>query len=186
MDAISLLTQDHRTVEELFSRFEQSSDPSERRQLVDTMIEELSVHAAIEEQELYPLMHRTLEQDDPVDEAEHEHAEAKAILAILAHLQADDEHFEPMVTELIADVRHHVEEEENDLFPMLREAVSDDELDEVGQRLEQAKGGAPTKPSADELRQLSQEELYGFAQKIELEGRSDMSKDDLASALAPA
>jgi hemerythrin superfamily protein len=185
VDAITLLTKDHRTVDELFDRFERSSDPSERGELVAKMIEELSVHAAIEEQELYPLMRRAFAEDDLVDEAEHEHAEAKAVLAVLVQLRIDDQHFEPLVGELIADVRHHVEEEENELFPKLREAVSEDELDEVGQRLERAKQSAPTKPSADELKQLSRDELYEFAKKIGLEGRSDMTKDDLAAALAP-
>jgi hemerythrin superfamily protein len=186
VDAISLLTQDHRTVDELFDRFEKTSDPGERGELVAKMVEELSIHAAIEEQELYPVMHRVFSDDDPVDEAEHEHAEAKAILAVLSQLDPHDEHFEPMVEELIGDVRHHVEEEENELFPKLQEAVSDEELEELGQRLKQAKQGAPTKPSAEELQELSRDELYEFAQKIGLEGRSDMSKDELAKALAPS
>jgi hemerythrin superfamily protein len=186
VDAISLLTQDHRTVDELFDRFEQSSAADERGELVATMIEELSVHAAIEERELYPVMRRVFSEEELVEEAEHEHAEAKAVLAVLAQLTPGDEHFGPLVAELIADVRHHVEDEENELFPKLREAVSDDELDELGQRLEQAKQDAPTKPSAAELRHLSRDELYEFAQKIDLEGRSDMNKDELAAALAPS
>lgn len=186
MDAITLLTQDHRTVDKLFDRFEQTRDAGERRQLVDNMIEELSIHAAIEEQELYPFMRRVLPQDDPVDEAEHEHAEAKAILAGLSRLQPDDEHFEPVATELIADVRHHVQEEENELFPQLREAVTEDDLNELGQSLEQARHRAPTKPSAGDLQQLTQEELYEIAQKIGLEGRSGMTKDELTAALAPS
>lgn len=185
MDAITLLTQDHRTVDELFERFEQTAEPGQRRQLVEKMIEELSIHAAIEERELYPVMHRVLSDDDPVEEAEHEHAEAKAVLAVLAQLQPDDGHFEEMVEELIADVRHHVEEEENELFPMLRDVVSDQDLEDLGQRLERAKQGAPTKPSAGELMSLSRDELYEFAQKIGLEGRSDMNKDELVKVLAP-
>lgn len=185
MDAITLLTQDHRTVEELFGRFEQSSDPAERRQLVDQMIEELSVHAAIEEQELYPVMQEVIGDED-VEHAEHEHAEAKAVLAVLARMEPQDERFEPMVSELISDVRHHVEEEEYELFPEFREKMTEQQLEELGQRLEQAKGSAPTKPSAKDLEeQLSRDELYEFAQKAGLGGRSDMSKKDLASALAP-
>jgi hemerythrin-like domain-containing protein len=184
VDAISLLMQDHRTVDQLFERFEGSTDPAERRQLVDRMIEELSVHAAIEEQELYPLMRRVFPDGEPVEHAEHEHAEAKALLAVLAKLEATDERFETLVSELIDDVRHHVEEEESDLFPQMRDAVADAELAELGERLERAKSGAPTKPSAEELKVLTQSELYEFAQKAGIEGRSEMSKDDLAAALA--
>lgn len=184
VDAISLLIQDHETVEQLFGQFEQTADPGERRRLVDRMIEELSVHAAIEEQELYPVMHRVLPDDD-VDEAEHEHAEAKAVIAVLAQLDAEDPPFEAMVQELIADVRHHVEEEEDELFPQFRQAVSQSELEDLGLRLEQAKQAAPRKPSAKDLQALTRDELYEFAQTIDLDGRSDMSKDDLAKALAP-
>ncbi|HUH06356.1 MAG TPA: hemerythrin domain-containing protein, partial [Egibacteraceae bacterium] len=96
MDAISLLIQDHRTVDEMFGRFEQTSDPAQRRQLVDKMIEELSIHAAIEEQELYPVMRRVFDEEDLVEEAEHEHAEAKAVLAVLSQLRPEDERFEQM------------------------------------------------------------------------------------------
>ena len=185
MDAITLLEQDHRTVDELFERFEQTTEPAQRRKLVDTIIEELSIHAAIEEQELYPVMRRVLDAEDDVEHAEHEHAEAKAVLAVLAQLDAEDERFAPLVSELIADVRHHVEEEEEELFPKLRQAVSEEELNDLGRRLEQAKEHAPAKPSAAELDALSRDELYEFAGKIDLPGRSDMSKQELMEALAP-
>lgn len=186
MDAINLLTQDHRTVENVFQQFEQTSGRDKRRELVDTMIEELSIHATIEEQHFYPFLRDLGLEQDSVEEAEHEHAKAKAVLAALTRLQPEDEHFEPMVRELIADVRQHVSEEENDLFPRLRDAASQDDLEQVGQRLEQAKQEAPTKPAAKDLHALSQDELYEYAQQLDVEGRSDMAKDDLISALAPA
>lgn len=186
MDAINLLTQDHRTAEDVFQQFEQTSDRDKRRELVDTMIKELSVHAAIEEKHLYPFLRDLGVEQDSIEEGEHEHAQAKAVLAALTRLQPEDEHFEPIVRELIADVRHHVAEEENDLFPRLRDSASQDDLEQVGQRLEQAKQDAPTKPSAKDLHALSQDELYEYAQKLDVEGRSDMAKDELISALAPA
>lgn len=183
MDGLELLIQDHRTVDQVFDQYQQTSDDAERRRLVDTMIEELSIHAAIEERELYPLMHRSLPEDDSVEHAEHEHAEAKAVLAVLGQLEPTDEPFDEMVNELISDVRHHVQEEEDELFPQLREAVSDEELEQLGQRLEQAKQSAPKKPSAAELEALSGEELQQFAQKMGVEGRSDLNKQQLAKAL---
>jgi hemerythrin-like domain-containing protein len=185
LDAITLLTQDHRTVEELFTRFENSSDAGERAQLVGKMIEELSIHAAIEEAELYPVMHKAFSEDDSVKEAEQEHAEAKAVLSVLAQLSPDNEQFDTMASQLIADVRHHVEEEENELFPQLQEVISAEELGDLGQRLANAKSSAPNKPSAQDLQVLSVDELHEFAQVIEVEGRSDMNKEQLASALAP-
>lgn len=184
MDAITLLEQDHRKAEQLFSKLEQTSDARERRQLVDSIIEELSIHAFVEEQELYPVMHKAFSQDDSVQEAEHEHAEAKAVLAVLAQLSPTDEQFDAMANELISDVRHHVEEEENDLLPQLARTVSDEELQDLGDRMERAKSRAPTKPSAEELQALSVDELHEFAQRLQLEGRSDMNKEQLAAALA--
>lgn len=186
MNAIDLLVSDHRTAEDVFQQFEQSRDDAERRKLVDSMIRELSIHAAIEERELYPFMARKLPDAEPVHHAEHEHAEAKAMLASLLRLQPGDEQFDEMANQLISDVRHHVEEEENELFPKLRDVASGEELDECGQRLEQAKSDAPTRPSAEELTVLTVDELQQFAQKLQIEGRSDLNKDELAAAIAPS
>ncbi len=148
-DAISLLVRDHRAVEELFEDFEQlgADQTSQRRRVVDTIIEELSVHAAIEEQELYPF----LRQEAPgggemADEGLEEHEEAKQLLSSLRQMSADDAGFDSTVAQLITDVRHHVEEEENQFFPQLREVTGADQLVELGRRLQQARSTAPTTP----------------------------------------
>jgi hemerythrin superfamily protein len=148
-DAISLLIRDHRAVEELFEDFEQlgADQTSQRRRVVDTIIEELSVHATIEEQELYPF----LRQEAPgggemADEGLEEHEEAKQLLSSLQQMSADDPGFDSTVAQLITDVRHHVEEEENQFFPQLREVTSADQLVELGRRLQEARSTAPTTP----------------------------------------
>lgn len=185
MDAINLLTNDHRTVDSMFDQYQQTDDASERRQLVDTMIRELSIHAAIEEQELYPVMRQAMDDGEQIEEAAHEHAMAKAVLATLAQLQPDDASFDELVGQLISDVRHHVEEEENDLLPRLRNAVSDDELEQLGDRLDKAKRSAPTEPTAQELEPLTVDELQQLAQMIDLDNRSQMNKQQLIAALTP-
>lgn len=150
MDAITLLENDHRTVESLFRRYESlqsGGTEEERERLVHDMIRELSVHAAIEEQVLYPEAERALPEGEALArEALDEHAEAKEVLAELDDIAPSDAGFDAKVRNLIADVRHHVEEEETEMFPKLRAALSSDELDDMGRKLERAKSMAPTRP----------------------------------------
>lgn len=133
----------------LFKEYESHNGggPERRRQLVDEMIRELSVHAAIEEQVLYPYMRRELQGGEELaEEGIQEHQKAKELLADLERLDPQDATFNRRVGQLIADVRHHVEEEETEFFPRLREIASPDDLVELGSRLEAAKKLAPTRP----------------------------------------
>ena len=113
-------------MEKLFRDFERSSENADktRRRLVDKMISELSVHAAIEEQFLYPAARREVPGvESDVLEAMEEHHVAKWLLSELDGLDPTDERFTPKVTVLIENVRHHVKEEEHELFPELRSAM---------------------------------------------------------------
>lgn len=147
MDAITLLKNDHKTVERLFKRFEKSDDKTEKRQIVDEIIGELSVHAAIEEQVFYPSVRAGIpEEEDTVLEALEEHHVAKWVLSELEGLSPDAERFDAKVMVLIESVRHHVEEEESELFPEVRNALARKRLAEIGEALETAKTGAPRTP----------------------------------------
>ena len=149
MDAITLLKQDHQTVEKLFKRFEKTGDRAfvERRTLVDQMIEELSRHAAIEEQLFYPVSRETVDDvEDDVLESLEEHHVVKWLLSELETLPAEDERFKAKVTVLIENVRHHVEEEENEYFPKVREALGRKDMTELGDAMVEAKETAPTHP----------------------------------------
>lgn len=147
MNAIELIKQDHREVERLFEAFEQSDDSEQKREIVDQVIHELSVHAAIEEQIFYPSVREALAAGDSlVDESLHEHGEAKQLLNELDGMAPDHPSFDPTMTELIRDVRHHVEEEENEILPGLEQRLDQQLLDDMGNELEQAKGRAPTRP----------------------------------------
>jgi hemerythrin-like domain-containing protein len=149
MDAITLLRDDHKTVEQLFKRFEKAGDNAhvEKRQIVDRIIEELSRHAAIEEQVFYPVARATVtDAEDITLESLEEHHVVKWLLSELVDLDPTHERFEAKVTVLIENVRHHVEEEETEFFPKVRKDLSRSALADLGQALAEAKQSAPTRP----------------------------------------
>jgi hemerythrin superfamily protein len=149
MDAITLLKKDHQNVEKLFKRFEATSDQAlvERRTIVDRIIEELSKHAAIEEQLFYPVTRATVaDVDDDVLEGLEEHHVVKWLLDELERMDPADERFKAKVTVLIESVRHHVEEEEEDYFPKVRSELGRNDLSDLGEAMEEARKTAPTHP----------------------------------------
>ncbi len=149
MDAIALLRNDHRVVERLFKEFEKAGPKAfkTRRQVADRIVKELSVHAVIEEQVFYPAVRQAVpDADDDVLEGLEEHHIVKWTLSELDGLEAEHERFLPKMTVLIESVRHHVEEEEGELFPTVREAMTRKQLAELGDTLTQAKEVAPSSP----------------------------------------
>lgn len=149
MDAIAVLTADHKEVEKNFKDFERAGDRAfaTKGKLVDAIIEALSVHAVIEELVFYPAARRAgTDSTDMVLESLEEHHIVKWVLSELAGMEPTDERFDAKVTVLIENVRHHVHEEEQDLFPKIQAALSDEHLAELGDQLEAAKKVAPTRP----------------------------------------
>ncbi len=149
MDAITLLRDDHKTVEQLFKRFEKAGDNAhvEKRQIVDRIIEELSKHAAIEEQLFYPVARATVEDvEDITLESLEEHHIVKWVLSELSDMDPTDERFDAKVTVLIENVRHHIEEEETEFFPKVRKDLGRSALADLGKALAEAKKSAPTRP----------------------------------------
>jgi hypothetical protein len=149
MDAIALLRDDHKTVEQLFKRFEKAGDRAyvEKRQIVDRIIEELSVHAAIEEQVFYPVARETVPgTEDVALESLEEHHIVKWLLSELVDLDPEHERFDAKVTVLMENVRHHVEEEQDEFVPKVRAQLSRTALADLGQALADAKKTAPTRP----------------------------------------
>jgi hemerythrin superfamily protein len=149
MDALTLLKNDHRTVEKLFRRFEKAGPRAnkEKEDVVARIVEELSIHAAIEETVFYPVVRYTVPkvQDQTLESLE-EHHIVKWQLSEIADLDPTDERFEPKVTVLIENVRHHVKEEESDLFPKVRSELTRSDLNDLGEALARAKKSAPTHP----------------------------------------
>ena len=145
-DAIQLLTSDHAEVEQMFTQIETLPEGDGRDRLVEEIARELSVHAAIEEQILYPAMRKALPDGDTlVQEAIDEHQQVKETLAAIERADTPGER-DPLLVRLIGNVRHHVEEEESELFPKLRGSIGRDELQDMGGKLAVAKKAAPTHP----------------------------------------
>ena len=148
-DAITMLKEDHKTVEQLFKRFEKAGDRAhvEKRNLVDRIVEALSVHAVIEEQVFYPVVRATVPgTEDQTLESLEEHHIVKWVLSELESMDPTDERFDAKVTVLIENVRHHVEEEEQILFPKVRRDLGRDSLGDVGKLMAEARNAAPTHP----------------------------------------
>jgi hemerythrin superfamily protein len=134
-DVTQLIQQDHREVEDLFSKFQSTRDGSVASQIC----EELDRHANAEEQVVYP----AIEADVPdgksmVKEAVDEHKEARQLIGRIRQTQ-DDGHLAELVTELQGAISHHVDEEESEVLPKMREAMSAERLDELGREFESAK-----------------------------------------------
>jgi hemerythrin-like domain-containing protein len=145
-DAIELLTTDHAEVEQMFRQIESLPDGAARNDLIAGVVRELSVHAAIEEQVLYPVMRKQLPDGDTlVQEAIDEHQQVKETLAAIERAESASER-DPHLVSLIGNVRHHVDEEETELLPKLRASVTASEIREMGSKLASAKKMAPTHP----------------------------------------
>ena len=138
MDAIDLLKQDHRKVEKLFSEIEKSKDGRDR--LFTELATELTVHAEIEEKLFYPAAKDADPTKDLVLEAYEEHKQVKMVLGDLEKADKNTEHWMAGLKVLMEDVQHHVKEEENELFPKVKDKVlSKQQLEELGTQLEQLK-----------------------------------------------
>lgn len=149
MDAITLLKQDHSDLEKLFKRFEAAGERAyaEQRRVVDKIIEELSIHASIEETLFYPVTRAAVPAvEDQALEGLEEHHIVKWVLAELEGMDPGDERWKPKVTVLIENARHHNGEEESDYFPKVREALGRNDLNDLGDALVAAKETAPRHP----------------------------------------
>lgn len=140
MDAIELLKQDHRTVKELFQKAEGTEDHKGKMKIFDEIKTELETHTQIEEAVFYPAMQKHDELSDMVLEAIEEHKQVKTLLREMDNLAPESEKFEPKMAVLMENVEHHAEEEEEGkMFPKVREIVSQQELESLGEELEAAK-----------------------------------------------
>lgn len=148
MNILSTLTTDHDNVEALFKRFEATDpgDVEELGRLRDQILEQLAVHAEIEEQLLYPALRDAAE--DEVLESLEEHHAVKAVLAELERTPPTHERFRAKMAVVIGNVRHHVAEEQADdgLFGVARKALKQPELEAMAEQAEKVRAKGPTRP----------------------------------------
>ncbi|MGS2615550.1 hemerythrin domain-containing protein [Micromonospora sp. LZ34] len=147
-DVVDVLTADHREVETLFVELEsRQGTPEHRRQLADVVIAELVRHAVAEEMYVYPAARKALPDGDQIAEHEiAEHSDAERTMKELESVDPSDPRFDELLAHLTGTIRHHVQDEESDLFPRLRAAVAREELVELAGKVTAAKKAAPTRP----------------------------------------
>lgn len=137
MDALSLLRRDHLLVRDLFRQFDENTDLSTRKAIVDEAIAELMLHAQLEEEIFYPAMERA-GMKDLVGHAEEEHHAADLLMQELAEMDARNSQLEAKFQVLIATVTEHMTEEESQMFPRAAE-LGRARLEEIGAQLEAAR-----------------------------------------------
>jgi hemerythrin superfamily protein len=128
IDAIAMLTDDHREVKELFEQFAAlGENAGDRKKIIaDEICTSLTLHAMVEEEIFYPAVRAAAkEADDLVDEAEVEHASAKDLIAQILEMDPDDELYDAKVKVLGEQIEHHVKEEEEEMFPLAKKAGLD-------------------------------------------------------------
>ena len=142
MDAFTLLKTDHKKVAGLMDKIEETTERAikTREELFTELKTELDIHAQIEETILYPVLEKAKETHEISLEAYEEHKVVKQLLSELESEPKDAEEWTAKFTVLKENVEHHVEEEEGEMFKKARRVLSEEEIEELGTRLEEAKG----------------------------------------------
>ena len=136
MEATKLLKQQHDEVKALFKRYEAAEEDSEKQELFDQIADDFAAHGEIEEKIFYPAVYvGTLK--EKLQEAVEEHLAAKRVAADLLDLEPSDEQFDAKMKVLKELIEHHVEEEEGELFPLVKQNFAREELDALGEHMEQ-------------------------------------------------
>lgn len=149
-DAIVLLKEDHKEIRRLFREFEAAGEDANatKGRLVEEMLSLLTVHTYLENEVMYPQVRELLpELEDHILESYEEHHVADVLCMELAAMGPDDERFTAKTMVLIESVRHHIEEEEQEWFPKVREALGRTQLQEMGARMLEIRPDAPTSPT---------------------------------------
>ena len=152
-DAINILKKDHDKVDGLFKDFEKAEKRGQKKKIVAEAIKELKIHATVEEELFYPSLRGKEKVDqDLLNESDEEHHVAKLLIAELEQMNGSEDHYDAKFTVLSESIRHHVKEEESDLFPQARK--TDVDFDALGQQLltrkqQLMKNGVP--PCAEEI-----------------------------------
>jgi len=150
-DVIEILEHDHREVEEMFTELESlrgastEEQQARRKELTEQVTIELVRHSVAEEVLVYPRVEKQVSSEE-AEHAREEHAEAEETLQRLEKLDADDSLFDEELATLMEEIRHHIEDEEGQMFAHMRQVIDEDELRKLGERVEAFKKVAPTRP----------------------------------------
>jgi hypothetical protein len=122
--AIALLKKDHDTVKDLFDQFEKAESWPAKKKIVNQALQELKIHATLEEEIFYPAVRKPVG-NDIMNEADEEHHVAKVLIAELEEMDGHEDHYDAKFTVLAENVRHHIKEEESEVFPKAQAAPID-------------------------------------------------------------
>ena len=132
-DATAMLRADHKLVSGLFAQYEKTQSSSKKKQLVGQICTELSVHAQVEEEIFYPAVKEALHDHELVPEATVEHASLKSLICEVEGVEPDGEMFDAKIKVLGEYVKHHVKEEQTEMFPKAK--ATDLDMRELGARI---------------------------------------------------
>ena len=138
-EALEMLQEDHDKVKKSFKQFEKldREDAATAEELVRTVCEELKIHTTLEEEIFYPAVRDAIEDEDIMNEAQVEHDTAKILIEQLESMGADDPNFHATFTVLGEYVKHHIEEEEDEMFPQAKK--TDLDFEELAERMRSRK-----------------------------------------------
>ena len=136
-NAIAALKKDHAMVKQLFDQFEETESSSEKEEIIEKAIQELKLHATVEEEIFYPALRGGVEDEDMMNEAEQEHHVARVLIAELELNAKDEGRRNAKFMVLAESVRHHIKEEEGQIFPAAKEL--DIDFDELGRQMNERK-----------------------------------------------
>lgn len=186
MDVIELLIADHNRVRGLFARYHSADEVGDQKEaslLASKIFEELYVHMAAEEGVFYrSVKERSGEIAGDVDEGVEEHHVAKVLIGEIEDLEPGSDRWVAKMTVLIESVEHHVDEEEDELFPSVRSSTTAGWREQLGERFEADKVRFGATPLADKM-DRSKSDLYAKAREQEIPGRSAMDHDELAATV---
>jgi len=137
-NAIAMLKEDHDNVKDLFERFEETNGAATKAKIVSEALMALKVHATIEEELFYPAVRQNIEDEEGImEEADEEHHVAKILIAELEKMTGDEEHWDAKFKVLAESVRHHIKEEEREMFKRARKTNID--FGALGSQMERLK-----------------------------------------------
>ena len=142
-NAVEMLREDHQKVKRLFEEFE-NAEGREKEQIVEKTVRELEIHAALDEEIFYPAAEEQLDENESIDEPREEHHVVKLLIGELKKMTAEDERYDAKYTVLAESVKHHIEEEESELFPKLEGKI---DAEELGAEMETRKQELQRQPS---------------------------------------
>ena len=187
MDAFNLLKADHRKVEELFEQLESASGQAKKR-VFEQIKTELELHTHIEEKIFYPALEKPKQTHDLTLEAYEEHDVVKKLLQELSRARTVSEEWEAKAKVLQENVEHHVEEEEGELFTKAEAALSEEQIEALGEQMEaekerkQRSGSKSSKKSAKKSASASKTKSASTAQKRARASKKPASKSSSKSS----